>query len=422
MISWLFDGGVRTVLSVVIVFLILVTIHEFGHFIVAKKAGVLVPKFAIGFGPPIFKFGRGETEYSIRLLPLGGFVQLAGEIPQDTLFKTGEEVAVLCNASGEVTLIGEPIDVRGEQVVSGSLVAIDTTRAFTVTLQTVDGVHTYPFALRAYIANGKDRIPMAPPNRQMMQKPLFARMLIVFAGPLMNVILTIVLLSIVTLSVGTLSSPPQIASVEANSPASRAGIVPGDTIVSVGNAATQNWTQLVLAIETHPNKSLIVTVARNGHDQTITVTPEKRSNGMGFIGITPAVTHGLIPAIEGGFQQTVAYTQMIYQALGHLFTSRTAFVKDVGGPVKIVQVIGQQAQLGVLNLVNLTAVLSLNLAIFNLLPIPALDGSRLLFMLVEWIRGRPVDPRKEYAVHAIGFAILILFTVFRTYLDVTQLH
>ncbi|KUO95041.1 RIP metalloprotease RseP [Ferroacidibacillus organovorans] len=422
MISWLLDGGVRTILSVVIVFLILVTIHEFGHFIVAKKAGVLVPKFAIGFGPPIFKFGRGETEYSIRLLPLGGFVQLAGEMPQDALFKTGEEIAILSDSSGAVTLIGEPIDVRGEHAMKGTLVAIDTTKTFTVTLQTGDGVHTYPFALRAWIANGKDRIPMAPPNRQMMQKPLFARMLIVFAGPLMNVFLTIVLLSIVAMSVGTLSSPPQIASVEANSPASRAGIVAGDTIVSVGNAATQNWSQLVLAIETHPNKPIPMTVSHNGRDQNLTVTPEKRSDGMGFIGITPAVTHGLIPSIESGFQQTVAYTQMIYQALGHLFTSRTAFVKDVGGPVKIVQVIGQQAQLGILNLVNLTAVLSLNLAIFNLLPIPALDGSRILFMIVEWIRGRPVDPRKEYAVHAIGFAILILFTVFRTYLDVTQLH
>ena len=164
-----------------------------------------------------------------------------------------------------------------------------------------------------------------------------------------------------------------------------------------------------------------MTVERAGVDKTLVVTPERDSAGNGFIGVETASVHSPVSAVVGGVQQTGQYTQMIYGALGQLFTHRSAFVKDTAGPVKIVTIIGQQAQNGMLSLVNLTAILSLNLAIFNLLPIPALDGSRLLFMVVEWIRGKPVDPRKEYMVHAIGFALLILFTVFRTYLDVSQL-
>ncbi len=417
--SAILAGGLKSVIGVIVVFLVLVTIHEFGHFIVAKKSGVLVPRFAIGFGPAIFRFGKGETEYSIRLFPLGGYVQLAGEIPQDTYFKKGEGLSVVLDDHGEVHFVGDPKDLPDG--IKGTLHSIDSSRAFTIALDTEDGFHQWRMSRRTFLVSGKDRIPLAPPDRQMGQKPLWIRMLIVLAGPLMNVVLTVLLFSVIAGYVGVPASPPQVASVEASSPAQRAGLHPGDVITAVDGQAVHSWMQLVVQIQNHPKDKLSFVVDRGAQHVNLTVIPRLRQDGTGFIGVSPASTHSIGPSISGGVSQTVYYSQMIYNSLGTLFTHRSAFVKDVAGPVKIVAVIGQQAQLGLLNLMNLTAILSLNLAIFNLLPIPALDGSRFLFMIVEFLRGRPIDPRKEYLVHAVGFALLILLTVFRTYLDVTQL-
>jgi len=417
--SGLLSGGLISVVSVVVVFLVLVTIHEFGHFIVAKKAGVLIPRFAIGFGPPLLRFGKGETEYSIRLFPLGGYVQLSGEVPQDSYFKLGETIAVELDASGAVARIGDVADLPGG--IAGTLRKMDTGRSFTMAIEH-DGVVTeYPIARRAVLLAGKDPVALAPPDRQMGQKPLFARMLIVLAGPIMNVLLAVVLFAITAGVVGTPSSPPQLSSIVQQSPANRAGLQAGDVVTSINGQPLTSWQQFVADIQSHPHQRLFLVVRRGTLTKTIQVTPEREQSGTGFIGVTPASVHSIGGAIVGGVQETGQYTQMIYSALGQLFTHKNAFVKDMAGPVKIVSVISQQAQLGILQLINLTAILSLNLAVFNLLPIPALDGSRLLFMIVEWLRGKPIDPRKEYLVHAIGFALLILLTVFRTYLDVTQL-
>ncbi len=419
MLTALLAGGIKSVLGVVVVFLLLVTIHEFGHFIVAKRAGVLVPRFAIGFGPPLWKFVRGETEYSIRLFPLGGFVQLSGEIPQDSFFKAGEQVAVELDEKGQVVLIGDADEMP--DALSGALSRIDTARRFCVWLQTDDGLREFQLGDPCYLKNGKDRLRLAPPARQMNRKPLLARMAIVLAGPFMNIVLAIALFAVMAGSLGVVTGIPRIAAVEAGSPAASAGLRPGDVIDAINGQAMTNWSKLVTEIETHPRDTLQMTVERAGRQIHLQVTPRKRKSGIGFIGVTPAASHAVPVAIESGVQQTVTYTQLIFGAIGQLFHSQKAFTQDMAGPVKIVAVISQQAQLGILNLINLTAILSLNLAIFNLLPIPALDGSRFLFMLVEGVRGKPIDPRKEYLVHAIGFAALILFTVFRTYLDVTQL-
>lgn len=419
LLTALLAGGVKSVLGVVGVFVVLVAIHEFGHFIVAKRAGVLAPRFAIGFGPSLWKFVRGETEYSVRLFPIGGFVQLSGEIPQDTFFKTGEAIAVSLNAAGQVELIGDADDLPGG--IPGTLSRIDTSRRFRVWIQTDDGPREFALSDPCHLINGKDRIRLAPPSRQMNRKPLLARMAIVLAGPIMNVLLAVVLFSIVAGVVGAVAGAPRIASVEGGSPAARAGLHAGDVIDAVNGRPVANWGQLVTDIQTHPQDTLRMTVERSGGPVKLTITPRKRKSGIGFIGVTPAVSHSIPVAVENGVLQTVGYTQLIFHGLGQLFHSPATFTKDTAGPVKIVAVIGQQAQLGFVNLINLTAILSLNLAIFNMLPIPALDGSRFLFMLVEGVRGKPLDPRKEYLAHAIGFSLLILFMVFRTYLDVTQL-
>ncbi len=419
MIAWLLSGGIRSIVAVIVVFMVLVTIHEFGHFIVAKKAGVLVPRFAIGFGPVLFRFGKGETEYSIRLLPLGGYVMLAGEMPQEQLFRVGETIAVRLNDAGEIDAISDTKELLDG--IHGELKNVDMQKEYTMSLQTAAGFCTYGITRNACLISGRNRIPLAPPDRQMYSKPLLARMAIVLAGPLMNVLLAMVLFAVVVGVIGAPQSPPAIATVIPNTPAARVGLQSGDVLKAVNGVALSNWDQFVLAIQGNPNKTVTLSIERKGRVMSVPVRPMKDAQGVGFIGVAPAAGHGVGMALTGGVTQTWTYTRLIFDALGNLFTHKNAFVKDMGGPVKIVAVIGQQAQQGLLNLVNLTAVLSLNLAIFNLLPIPALDGSRFLFMLVEGVRGRPIDPRKEYWVHAVGFALLILFTVFRTYLDVTQL-
>lgn len=413
-------GGIRTVVAVILVFVIMVMIHEFGHFIVAKRAGVLVYRFAIGFGPRLFSFSRGETEYSIRLFPLGGYVMLAGEMPQDTYFKIGEQIAVRLDQIQQVDLIGDPSDVQNATVV-GHLRAIDTMRSFTVTLETEDGVYSYAFSKHSFLATGKEPIAIAPPDRQMNQKPIWVRMAIALAGPFMNVVLAVVLFAVILGVMGSFSSPPQFASIESGSPAAHAGLKSGDVLVAVNHQPVHNWMTFVTEIQSHPKQPLDITVDRGSVDKSLVITPEKRSDGTGFIGVTPVIDHSLWSAMTNSVYQTGQYSQMITNAFVGMFSHGNTFVKDTAGPVKIVQVIGQQAQLGILQLLNLTAILSLNLAILNLLPIPPLDGSRILLLIVEFLRGRPIDPRKEYWVHAIGFVLIITLMVVRTYLDVAQM-
>lgn len=419
MIAGVLEGGLKSVVAVVAVFLVLVTIHEFGHFIVAKWSGVLVPRFAIGFGPPLFKFERGETEYSIRMFPLGGYVQLAGEIPQDTFFKAKEPLAIELDDQGKARLIGSPEDIPGG--IRGTLAMIDSGARYRIALDTADGYQEFAMADRAYLVNGRDRIRLAPPDRQMNRKPVWKRMLIILAGPAMNVLLTIVLFAIVIGVIGMIASPTQIAQVVPGSPAARAGFHVGDVITAVDGQPTPQWPQLVQAVEAHPNHLIRVSIQAGTKSEVIPVVPRKRRDGVGFLGIAPTVTHSVPLAVESGVAETGYYTQLIYNALAHLFVHKAPITKELAGPVKIVSVIDQQAQLGILNVINLTAILSLNLALFNLLPIPALDGSRFLFMVVEFIRGKPIDPKKEYWVHAVGFALLIGFTIVITYFDVAQL-
>ena len=420
MIASLLAGGFRTAIAVVVVFVVMVMIHELGHFLVAKRAGVLVYRFAIGFGPKLFSFKKGETEYSLRLFPIGGYVMLAGEIPQDTYFKIGEPIAVRVDEKQQVTLIGEIEDVRNASLI-GKLHAIDTLRDFTVSIATDDQIHAFAFSKDAFLATGKDPIALAPPDRQMNQKSIPVRMAIAFAGPLMNFILAIILFAIVLLSLGTLSSPPALASIEAGTPAAFAGLQPGDVLVAIDHKPVSSWDSLVTIIQSHANVPLVLTVDRHQALKTITLIPRKRADGTGFIGVTPKLDHSIGTALEDSVVQTAQYTSMITNAFGMMLTHSSTFVKDGAGPVKIVQVIGQQAAQGILQLINLTAILSLNLAILNLVPIPPLDGSRILLLLIEWIRRRPIDPKKEYIVNAVGFLLVITLMVVRAYLDVTQL-
>lgn len=413
-------GVVKDAIAVILVFLVCVVIHELGHFLVAKRFGVAVPAFAVGFGPKLWKWVRGGTEFSIRLLPLGGMVQLAGEVPQDALFRRGEQIAVLIDSHGRITMLGDPADIpRGEV---GRLVDLDLTHNLTMTLDFGDGPSVYPVMPHAKLVTGpRNSMPIVARSEQVLGKPVWQRAAMILAGPAMNFLLAAVLFGVYLMQSGIFTNAPLIGGVEPGSVAAAAGLQRGDKVVAINGHPISNWQQLVSAIQSdtaRPPQPLALDIQRDGQALHKSVTPALVRTGP-QLGIEAYLDHNPVRAMRAGFS-TVYYTSVrAVQLYGHII--RYHDFSNLSGPVGIANVISSQAQQGVWHVVMIAGLLSLNLGLFNLLPFPALDGGRLLFMVFEMIRGKAVDPRKESLVHFVGFALLMLFAVIITYRDVTRL-
>lgn len=339
-----------TFIASVFVFGILILFHEFGHFIVAKMVGIKVYEFSLGFGPKLLALPRGETSYSLRLFPLGGFVRMAGMDPNEEL---AEE---------------------------------DQDRGF---------------------------------NR----KTVWQRIAVIFAGPFMNFFLAALLFALVFASQGqpVASSGTDIGDVNPGYPAQIAGLAAGDRIVAVDGKPVDKWTDLVTFINERPEKNISVVVLRDGSELQFELTTIKAEDGRGLIGIYPAeeyIAVGPLQAISLGIEWTGRFTVVIMDFISKMIFGQAP--AELGGPVRVVSEIGKAAQIGFVILLKLAAILSINLGLFNLFPIPALDGSRILFLFWEKIRRRPVDPEKENFIHLVGFGLLLLLIVIITYNDILQ--
>jgi len=412
-------GGVKDVAAVVLVFVLLIVFHELGHFWVAKRVGILVREFALGFGPKIFRIQRGETKYSLRLFPLGGFVDMAGETPQNGYFERGRIIGLELDAEGKAATLGDPALLsRGVGTVTGEIKEIDVVKRFEVVLGNADGERTYAIHSAAELITEQGIVRLAPYDRQFVGKPIWARAITIIAGPLMNFALAAVLFIGVNLYTGIPVSTPSVGSLQSGFPAQQSGIQVGDQIVAVGGTSTKTWSDLVTAIEANKGQRIMITVKRANKLENLAITP-KIVSGHGLIGIGPALSHNVIEAAWAGLQSTWTIAHDIVAALTQMISNRLS--PQLAGPVGIVTLIGHEAQIGMANVLEFAGFLSINLGIFNLLPIPALDGSRLVFLLVEAIRGKPVDPQKEGMVHLVGFALLMAIFVLVTYHDVTQL-
>ncbi|MCL6442002.1 MAG: site-2 protease family protein [Alicyclobacillus sp.] len=417
--EWLIEA-LRAAAAVVCVFLVCVVVHEFGHFIVAKRCGVAVPAFAVGFGPKLWRKVRGGTEFSLRLFPMGGLVQLAGEVPQDALFRKGEAIAVMLNSANQITMMGDPADVRGGVI--GTLRDLDLSHRLEMTLETEDGIRTYRVQPYAKVMTGpRSSLPIVEHHEQVLGKPLWQRAAIILAGPVMNFLLAGILFSVYFMHFGVPMNTTDLGQVTPGSPAQMAGLHTGDRILAVNGQAVQTWDQLVVAIRrdtAKPPRPLALQVQHDGATRVVRVTP-RLVQGVPQLGIAESMTFDPAKAVGAGFS-TVYYTSVnAVQVYAQIV--QTHDINNLAGPVGIADVISQQAQISAWQVVMIAGLLSLNLGLFNLLPFPALDGGRLLFMLVEMIRGRSVDPRKESLVHFVGFALLMLFAVVITYRDVTRL-
>ncbi|ANE48966.1 RIP metalloprotease RseP [Paenibacillus swuensis] len=409
------------------VFFVLVSIHEWGHYYFAKRAGILVREFAIGFGPKLFSYKRGETRYTLRLLPIGGFVRMAGEDPETVEVAPGQTVALRLNKDQQVThIFMDQLDQRSNTV-QGVIHQIDMDRKLSLHLD-VDGEEQHlKLHPQAMVVSKLKETQIAPYDRQFGSKTVAQRSLAIFAGPLMNFILAIVLFISYVFMSGLPVENPQFVKIGSVEPTSVANgiVLPGDIVKSVnGESIGGDRTKLVEMIAKSPAKKMDWIVIRDGKEVTLEVTPARvKPENIGRVGImVPVITRDatISEAIGRGFTILKDSTVLIFDGFKKLIFGQFKF-DDLGGPVRTFEVTGQIAKTGLPQLIYWAGILSLYLGIFNLLPFPALDGSRLVFLGVEAVRGRPVDPNRESMVHFIGFAMIMILMLAVTYNDILRL-
>ena len=344
-----------TIIWFVLILGLIILVHEFGHFIFAKWAGVYVYEFSIGMGPKIWskKGKNGETEYCIRAIPLGGFVSLAGE------------------------------EVNDDKTVA------------------------------------KDR--------KLYNKNFIQRFFIMFAGAMNNFILCFVLLLVSAFIYGSVSQTPVINSVNEEYPAYEAGVKVGDTILSIDGDKVSSWSEVQLLIQTAKGEEIeLALLGEDGNERVVKLTPEKVDNEDGTtsyvvgVGMGGKVEKGFVTSIKYAVETTGSLFKLMIVTVKELFTGGVA-VKELSGPVGIYTVVGQQAKEGIQSILYLIAFLSINVGVINLIPFPAFDGGRILFLIIEKIFKKPIPVKVENMVNSIGFLLLIALMLYVTFNDILRL-
>ncbi len=339
---------------------VLIFVHELGHFLLAKWAGVTVLRFSLGFGPKIVGVQRGDTEYRLSLIPLGGYVKMLGE-----------------EADEELT----------EEQLAGSF----------------------------------------------SSQPVFKRMAIVLAGPLSNLLLAIVIFTLVYAFSGIPQLTTEIGGISPGSPAEQAGLRVGDRVASINGKPMSDWDEFSQTIENSGEQSLSMEVKRGDQVKTITVIPRVsevknlfgEATSRPVIGVTASgktEIKEVNPLYAGYYSiaQTWKLCKLFLTTVVKLI-ERVVPLQTLGGPILIAQMAGQQAAEGLLNLIYFTALISVNLAVLNLLPIPVLDGGHLLFYAIEAILGRPIELKKIEIAQKVGMFVLLVLMLFVFYNDIMRL-
>lgn len=416
----------NTVIAFILIFGTLVFFHELGHLILAQRAGILCREFAIGFGPKIFSFKKNETVYTIRLLPIGGFVRMAGEDPEMVEVKPGYTVGLLFNKENKV----EKIIINQKEKYPDALV-IEVEEADLEHQMRISGYEqgnedqlvSFSVSETSFFIVDGEGVQVAPYNRQFHSKTVWQRIKAIAAGPIMNFILAYVILVMLGLMQGVPSDEPVLGKLIDNGRAAEAGLKEGDRIQTINGEKMSSWTDIVNTVREHPEKELKIVLTRDNVKMTKYVTPESVKSGketVGRFGAYNPVQKGILTSISYGATETVAVAQNIVTSLSKIVTGQFS-IDMLAGPVGIYDMTEQVAKTGIINLLKLAAFLSINLGIVNLLPIPALDGGRLLFLLIEAVRGKPINREKEAFVVFIGVAFLMLLMLVVTWNDIQRL-
>ncbi|MCF6093800.1 RIP metalloprotease RseP [Microaerobacter geothermalis] len=406
----------QTVIAIILVFGALIFFHELGHFLLAKRAGILCREFAIGFGPKIISFKKGETRYTLRIFPLGGFVRMAGEDPEVVEIKPGQQIGVQFNNKGEVVKIIASKNRNASQWIT--VRSIDLTNDLRISGENEQGVVSYQVHPEAHIYYDDQEVQIAPYDRQFSSKTIWQRFLTIFAGPAMNFVLAILLFMIVGLLNGVPSDKPFLGEVDEGGPAAIAGLQKGDRVISVNSVPVRSWSDFVEDVRRNPNKEITLIIERKG-EQFRAIVKTSEIDGVGKVGVYQPTEFSIVGSAIYGVSTTYEFTSKIFEGLG-MMIKREVSTAELSGPVGIFKYTGEMAQKGLTTLLIWAAFLSINLGIFNLLPIPALDGGRLIFLAIELVRGKPIDPHKESMVHFLGFALLMLLILVVTWNDIQK--
>ena len=350
-------GTLINIILFIFILGILIFVHELGHFLTAKKSGVYIYEFSIGMGPLIKTIkGKDGINYSIRTLPIGGYVQMAGEIYED------------------------------------------------------------------------DDTEKIPKEKFMCNRPWYQRLIVLVAGVFNNFLLAIILLFVIALIWGAQSLEPVIYNVTENKPVAEAGIVAGDVITAVNDTKVNTWdkAQLLLLLKSEDNKYDITVRHKDGTSDTYEVVPEitkdEEGNETRFFGIEikNEVTKGFVPSLKYAFQKFFSTLDQMCLTIVNLFTGGLS-INNLSGPVGIYSVVGETREAGVSSVIFLIAYLSINLGIMNILPIPALDGGHVLFLIIELITRKKVNEKVESITTTIFFVLLLLLMLYVTIHDIITL-
>lgn len=351
-----------TILYAAVLLGILIFVHEFGHFLFAKALGVKVLKFSLGFGPTVVGKKIGETEYCVSAVPLGGYVKMLGQedIPQP-----------------------------------------------------------------------EQEIPEEEKKRAYNFQPIWKRFLIVFVGPLFNILFATLVFFLIFLN-GAPYLLPEVGDVTADSPAYRKGIAKGDRIVEINNSPIEKWDDMTSIIHNSPGKELRIKVKKDSSVRDIFITPEKKpvkdifgeAKDVGLIGITPSGKTAIrqesfFGALSLAVERTWEISALTVVSVVKL-VQRIIPVNTIGGPILIAQMAGEQASQGAMSFFTFMAIISINLGVLNLLPIPVLDGGHLLFLGIEFARRKPVSEKAIIAAQRVGLALLLTLMVFAFYNDIAR--
>ena len=413
------------ILTFILVFGIIVVVHEFGHFYFAKKSGILVREFAIGMGPKIFAhIGKDGTAYTIRILPLGGYVRMAGWGDDTTEIKTGTPVSLTLTDDGKVkriNLSGKKLD---QTALPMQVTQFDFEDKLFIKGLVLEEEKTFAVDHDATVveADGTE-VRIAPLDVQYQNATIWGKLITNFAGPMNNFILGVVVFWIlIFMQGGVRDVDTNQFHIMPQGALAKVGVPETAQITKIGSHEVSNWESLIQAVEAETKDktapTLDVTISENGSDKQVTVSPEE-SQGRYLLGVQPGIKSDFLSMFVGGFTTAADSALRILSALKNLIFQPD--LNKLGGPVAIFKASSDAAKNGIENVLYFLAIISINIGIFNLIPIPALDGGKIVLNILEAIRRKPLKQEIETYVTLAGVVIMVVLMIAVTWNDIMRL-